>query len=150
MFLQGKLLRLFFGKYEFFFSFYFALINLLEDYKVGQQCTYGNQITWKSSMLKERKMNMNCPFSKVFLSADVKQVLREICFLFLLLQLTLLTLLPHSSLFLPNLTSFQSPLKSLNQLMKQQADVIKSIVKSVVKPMGKCGTGALNKRSNTQ
>lgn len=101
-------------------------------------------------MLKERKMNMNCPFSEVFLLTDVKQVLREISFLFLLLQLTLLTLLPHSSLFLSNLTSFQSPLKSLHELMKLQADVIKSVIKGVVKPVGKCQTGALNKRSNTQ
>lgn len=96
-------------------------------------------------MLKERKINMNCPFSEVFLLTDVKQVLREICFLFLLLQLALLTLPTHSSLFLANLTSFQSPLKSLNQLMKLQSDVIKSVIKSVVKPVGKCGTGALNK-----
>lgn len=92
---------------------------------------------------------MNCPFLKVFLLTDVKQVLRETDFLFLLLQLAVLTLLPHSSLFLSNVTSLQSSPKSPNQLMKLQGDVM-SVVKSVIKPVGKYETGALNKRSSTQ
>lgn len=98
-------------------------------------------------MLKERKINMDCLFSKIFL---LKQLLRKICFLLILLQLVLITLLPHIYLFLSNLPSFQPPLNSLNQLMIPEGVAIKSVIKCLVKHVWKCGTGALNKRSNTQ